>query len=633
MATRTWKGGPPGTYSFNSGSNWNGGTVPASGDMALFENPGSVGPYTVTGTATVGQIWVDQDTIDLTGSFSGPSLALIGFTPLNVTDGGSLDVAGSFTSAGTGSVGTFGRVASTGTLEVDGTLGLSVLDIQPGGMVKLAGTGTLSGTIDLLGGTLDAISGPLLIPNSLAVSGASTSVLRADTPTYVTGMISGAGGLAFAGTLGIVLDDTATGFTGGTTLQAGPYLYIDSSGALGTGPFNLNGGYVATITGATIGNFLSFSGTSEIGSPNAGTTLEVGGGGWDIASNSSINIGEPGFAGTVAWDAPSGGIALTQPYNVSILGGTLRSGNASVGALVATDTTTTVNLGATLDMAGYPAGIAGLQGGGTITNSGSAAELDIGGGNFSGVISGPISLVPFGTVTLSGTSTFSGGTTVQSGDVLYMDSSGALGTGALNVNGGTVASDVGASIGNYLSVAGTAEIGASSGKTLDVGSGGWNASGSNIITFGNSLLDGTVVWHSPTGSVTFPPSVNVAAGTLRAGDGSLSTLLGNDATTTVNSGADSQRRRKLRNCPQRAGRWSHHEQQCFQWRSGDLRRQFLWRDQRAVGATRVGRCRLYPAHRRTLASRSSSPTLRWISRPPAACRTQARSPSVPPMRC
>ena len=57
-----------------------------------------------------------------------------------------------------------------------------------------------------------------------------------------------------------------------------------------------------------------------------------------------------------------------------------------------------VAAGATLDLAGSNAEFGDLTGAGTVTNSGTAATLLLVAANFSGAISGPLSLVANGTV-------------------------------------------------------------------------------------------------------------------------------------------------------------------------------------------------------------------------------------------
>ena len=126
-----------------------------------------------------------------------------------------------------------------------------------------------------------------------------------------------------------------------------------------------------------------------------------------------------------------------------VLAGTLRGG---IGNAFSSNSATTLATGATLDLGGFNQTIGSLAGAGTVSNSGgTAAVLTAGGDNsstvFSGLIQddGPTGLTKTGTgtLTLSGTSTYSGVTTVAGG-TLGVD--GSIVNSAVTVqNGGTLA--------------------------------------------------------------------------------------------------------------------------------------------------------------------------------------------------
>ena len=110
-----------------------------------------------------------------------------------------------------------------------------------------------------------------------------------------------------------------------------------------------------------------------------------------------------------------------------------------------------VSSGAVFDLAGAHQTIAslsdGVGGGGTVTNSGSAATLVLatsGSASFSGAIrngAGTVALIMDGTGTqvLSGSSNYSGGTTIQSGVLgIAHDYNLGAASGPLAITGGTL---------------------------------------------------------------------------------------------------------------------------------------------------------------------------------------------------
>src|SRR5258708_26749841 len=73
---------------------------------------------------------------------------------------------------------------------------------------------------------------------------------------------------------------------------------------------------------------------------------------------------------------------------------------------------TTAAGGAALGLGGFTPSLANLLGGGAVTNSGAAATLTLSAANFSGSISGALSLVFNGAAALSGLENYSGGATL-----------------------------------------------------------------------------------------------------------------------------------------------------------------------------------------------------------------------------
>ncbi len=249
---------------------------------------------------------------------------------------------------------------------------------------------------------------------------------------------------------GLVALNRANSLAGGVLLQGG-VLSVGNSGALGTGGLGIDGGELLGTADVTLANHISLSNNFWPASIAAahGTTLDIGSGGWDLEyDNLSPDFGAPGEDGTVVLHVPyintSGGAG--GPGQSEIRTGTVKAGDANVGELLQDPI---VDWGATLDLAGFNATLYGLQGAGTVTNSGGGATLTLNGdAKFSGSITGPISLVVDTlNVTLTGVNTYTGNTTIgvqsQSGGgiggaALTIGTGGSIGSGAIDNEGGLI---------------------------------------------------------------------------------------------------------------------------------------------------------------------------------------------------
>ena len=296
--------------------------------------------------------------------------------------------------------------------------------VQNGGSIAFDPTtsGT-SGTALFVGGNGNG---------SLTITGTGSNVTvshdvvigRNATPFGVTGTLS----LVSGGTL--TLASTAKVYLGGSL--NGETLHN------GTGIINFGSGG-ASGTLAFTGNML-LEGNSQINFNNTGTTT--------LAAN-ILND----FSGaTLALSKVGSGTAILSGNNnytgtTTVGGGTLQAGSLS-GFSANSDFTVS---GGTLDLNGFSNSIGSLAGTGTVTNSGAAAAtLSAGGDNasttFSGVIqngTGALALNKQGTGTLilSGTSTYSGLTDVQGGQLSVR---GTLTNSAVQVESGATLGGTGA---------------------------------------------------------------------------------------------------------------------------------------------------------------------------------------------
>jgi autotransporter-associated beta strand protein len=291
-------------------------------------------------------------------------------------------------------------VVNAGTLRAGAAAGgrafgnLSAMTIASGAVLDLNG---FSQTIGSLAGNGDVALG----------SGNATLTIGGDnTSTVFGGVVSGSGSLAKVGTGTFAVTNTVVpeGFT------------ISVSG----GTFQLgNGGAGGALRSpSTVINNATYAWNRSDDREQGATSVITGAGEF-----LKLGDGQYTLSGTNSY---AGGTRIEA--------GTLRVNNTS--SIGSTTGTLTVNSGS-LDLANYSIAVGNLTGtGGTITSSvGGSRTLtigtgDTGGGIFGGVIAdgaGTTSLtkVGTGTITLTGTNTYSGATTVSAG-TLRLEGSGSI---------------------------------------------------------------------------------------------------------------------------------------------------------------------------------------------------------------
>jgi autotransporter-associated beta strand protein len=160
----------------------------------------------------------------------------------------------------------------------------------------------------------------------------------------------------------------------------------------------------------------------------------------------------------------------------------------SAGAF-STGSAFSVNTGATLDLNGFNSTIGSLSGSGTVLNNGSTpAMLTVGNNNtstlFSGVIEdgASLQLIKSGTgiLTLTGTNTYTGGTTINSGTL-------QLG------NGGTTGSVTGNVIDNAILAFNRSDVFTFSGAISGTGAVQQIGTGTTVLTANNTYSGGTII--------------------------------------------------------------------------------------------------------------------------------------------
>jgi autotransporter-associated beta strand protein len=354
-------------------------------------------------------------------------------------------------------------------------------------------TNTVPTSLDTV--TISA-SGPYIVTIS--------SADRANTLTFngsSAALFENAGSLTMAGALtvnsGFVSLNEAN--TIGSVALSGGELAFGNGGALGAGIVTVSGGELLGTANETLGNALTVSGTSTIAATH-GTTLNENASTYAISANTTLNFGSPGEDGTVLWHTNTGS-SISFPFNgVHVQAGMLAGADANFSFILENASQTTVDTGASIDLAGFNTRIGDLMGGGAITNSGASTTLTLAAAKFSGSISGALSLVANGAVVLSGANIYTGTTTINSGQSLQLGvggSTGSIGGGAISDNGTlSIEHNNAVTLTNAISGSGTVEqfgTGVTSINTANTYSGGTAiTAGTLAIGNGSALGSGTV---------------------------------------------------------------------------------------------------------------------------------------------
>ena len=410
--------------------------------------------------------------------------------------------------------------------------------------------------------------------------------------------ISGSGTVQQSGP-GVVTLAGSNTYSGGTTIDTGTVLKLGSgtNGTLGSGGVTANGSLVFTEpNAASIANVISGSGGIEQSGPgvvtltgantytgatiiDGGTTLQLGNGTatGTLASASAVSIGT---AGTLVFNQGSntgfanvisgtGGVTQSGPGSVTLTGvntftgqTTVTSGTLAIGAGGSIAGSSAVQLQANN---GQTAGRLDISAGGQTINNLSSAQSGttavptvVLGGNtltvntnvssipgntvtFGGVISGTGALVKIGvsTMVLTGTNTYSGGTTISQGTLQLggqaqgaaSATTGTLGSGPVVTSGDLVFNEpANVVFANAISGAGSITQQGTGSVTL---TGANSYTGTSLISAGSTLvlaggtlgssqvfIDGTLQLAQPT-SFTLSNPIYGAGTLLQSGPGTV----------------------------------------------------------------------------------------------------------------
>ena len=498
-----------------------GGLNVGAGTLLLTGTATDTGATTIAAGATLAIVGsgsdasassIDNDgTFDISGashaqsitSLTGNGAVALGSNQLTLTDasgiyGGTIGGSGGITLAGGTEQLTGSNTYTGGTTLAGGTLKVS----------SDANLGDAGGALNFNGGTLENTASFTTTRDIHADGGANFYTDAGTTLTDTAGTITGNGPITKLGTGTLVLG--ADHSTGGLNVGAGTVQLTGAS--TDTGATTIATGATLAITGNgsdASASSIDNSGTFDISGANgpqsiaslAGTgTVALGGNGLTLTQANGNFAGTIGGHGGVT---VSGGTEVLSGTNTYTGGTTLTGGNLVVSS--------DANLGA----AGTPVNFDG----GTLTvtqsmNTSRDLVIGSGGAGFntlagvtvtdSGNISGSGGLVKTGdgTLIVSGTNTFTGGTLIDGG-VVKIDTGSSLGTGTILLNGGTLQTTATLNNNQNVVVSGNAGVHVDAGTTTllagDIqeasGAGCFVKSGAGTLDFSGSqtLTGGTCV--------------------------------------------------------------------------------------------------------------------------------------------
>ncbi|MCA0248161.1 MAG: autotransporter-associated beta strand repeat-containing protein [Proteobacteria bacterium] len=486
--------------------------------LLVFKDSASGGTAALTGdSSTVLDITGLTTGGTTIGSIAGGGSVLLGAKALTVggnnttkTYSGVISgVGGSLVKVGTGTLTLTGANTYTGGT----TVNAGTLQIGSGGSLATSGALTMNGgTFDLNGNNVGVtnLSGT---GGSIALGAGTLSVNQLSSGAYA-GAMTGTGSLSVTGSASLTLSGTNT-YSGGTTVSGGGSLTIQSDAALG----NANGSLTLDNGTLAFGSAFNLASTRTI-------TLGSGGGTITTTGSSGNNMTISGAISGSGGLTKQGTGTLTLSGTNDFAGLTIVGNNVvSYVAVSADNQLGTAGAGVTANTLGFLKATSSFSSSRSFTLTQGYAGFSVDAGatlTWDGVISGTppaggLTVRGPGTLVLTGTNTYVGGTAISAGTTLQISSDANLGnaSNALTFNSGTLAVTSDMSTGRAIALESgfNGTISVSSGKTLTYsgiisgdgssrfiksGAGALVLTGANTYTGGTTVSDGTLIGTTNT---------------------------------------------------------------------------------------------------------------------------------------
>ena len=473
-------------------------------------------------------------TISGTGLGSGALINSVSATTSTLTNNGSgFVLAGPTTVGGPGNIVLAGKVSGTGPITYAGTGNLTLTNantytggtvINANGTVTLLNAASAAGTDTITdNGTLGVgiVPNNAILANAITGSGIVNLIETSGDNLQLGGSMSGFTGMincpASASSAKVQILTAGVGLTSAATINvaAGGTLYVANTGVSIPGPLNLYGlgnsesyGVLRIENGAVIAGPVTLYGDTTMGNGQTGASKLATISGPISQSGGSFGITftpRPGIIVLSATNTYSG--ATTISGGVLMIGGAGELGSGNYAAPVTNNATFDYASSSSQTLSGAMAGT------GTLVQSGPGA------------------------LSLSGTSTFSGGILITNGSPLTLTGSGCLGVTPATTNYPGAITNYGTLTCSSSAAQTWSGVISGTGTLTQSGSGTLTLSGANTYTGGTLISSGSTLALGVGGSINGTPSISLPAGaTLDVSAYSSYALLGSITLTASGTG-------------------------------------------------------------------------------------------------